>query len=238
MNESESASESAANRAVNRALQRVGATRPVWVAWLALQWRAGVLALAVLVTLGAPGPAQAQANRPVQEQGSGPEPKHANRHGHGHGSGPGHAADPERWPVGPGMMLFSGPPEQINRVVDRLLDGLSASDAQRTRIKQIALAAATDVQAQRATEGSLRDQAVRVFAAPTLDPAAAEALRQQMLAQQDQTSKRTLAALLDAARVLTPEQRAKVAALMQQRQVAMQERRERLQRENSERVKP
>ena len=136
------------------------------------------------------------------------------------------------------MMLFNGPPEQINRVVDRLLDGLSASDAQRAQIKQIALAAATDAQAQRASEGSLRDKALLVFTAPTLDPAAAEALRQQMLVQHEQASKRTLAAMLDVARVLTPEQRAKVAALMKQREAVMQERRERLKRDSSERAKP
>jgi periplasmic protein CpxP/Spy len=135
----------------------------------------------------------------------------------GHGHGP-----------GGGMMMFGGPPERV----DRMLDGLVATDAQRTQIKQIAMAAATDLKAQHEAGRALREKGVQIFAAPTVDAAAAESLRQQMLAQHDQASKRMLQAMLDVSKVLTPEQRAKVAVRMKERQAAMQER---MQREQGER---
>ena len=68
---------------------------------------------------------------------------------------------------------------------------------------------------------------MQVFTAPTVDAAAAESLRQQMIAQHDTLSRRTLQAMLDISRVLTPEQRAKIGEQMKQRQQKMQERMQR-----------
>jgi periplasmic protein CpxP/Spy len=128
---------------------------------------------------------------------------------------------------GPGMMMFGGPPEHIGRGIDHMLDGLGATDAQRTQIKQIAMAAAADLKAQREAGRALRDKGMEIFAAPTVDAAAAESLRQQMLAQHDQASKRVMQAMLDASKVLTPEQRAKLAERVKQRRTIMQERAQR-----------
>ena len=132
-------------------------------------------------------------------------------------------------------MMFGGSPEHVGRGVDHLLDGLGATDAQRAQIKQIAMAAATDLKAQHEAGRALREKGVQIFAAPTVDAAAAESLRQQMLAQHDQASKRTLQAMLDVGKVLTPEQRAKMAARMKERQSAMQERMQREQRDHGPR---
>jgi len=142
----------------------------------------------------------------------------------GHGQGP-----------GPGMMMFGGSPEHVGRGVDRMLDGLGVSDAQRAQIKQIVVAAATDLKAQREAGRALHEQGMQIFAAPTVDAAAAETLRQQMLAQHDQASKRMLQAMLDVSKVLTPQQRAKMAERMKQRQAVMQERMQREQREHGQR---
>ena len=133
-----------------------------------------------------------------------------------------------------GMMLFNGPPEHISRAVDHLLDGLGATDAQRVQVKQIAQGAAVDLKAQRDTGRSLRDKGMQAFAAPTVDAAAAESVRQQMIAQQDQASQRVLAAMLDIGKVLTPDQRARIGERMKQRQAMMQERMQRADRMNSE----
>ena len=146
------------------------------------------------------------------------------------GGGGGHMAPPPG-----GMMLFNGPPEHIARLVDHMLDGLGATDAQRAQIKQIAQAAGVDLKAQRDAGRSLRDKGMQAFAAPTIDAAAAESVRQQIVAQQDQASKRVLAALLDIGKVLTPEQRARIGDRMKQRQAMMQERLQRAERRNSER---
>lgn len=133
---------------------------------------------------------------------------------------------------GPGMM---GGAAFMGRGVDRMLDGLNATDAQRTQIKQIGQAAAADMKAQHEAGRALRDKAMQVFAAPNVDAAAAEGVRQQMLAQHDQASKRMLQAMLDVSKVLTPEQRAKLAERMKQRGDQMRDRMQRMEREHGQR---
>ena len=135
---------------------------------------------------------------------------------------------------GPGMM-FGGSPEQVGRAIDHMLDGLSATDDQRSQIKRIAQAAATDLKVQRDAGGGLREKAALVFAAPNVDAAAAESLRQQMLAQHDQRSRRVLQALLEVSKVLTPEQRAKLGERIKQREAQRGERMKRLERERPQR---
>jgi len=135
---------------------------------------------------------------------------------------------------GPGAMLFAGSPEHVGRALDRMLDGLNASDAQRTQIRQIAMAAASDLKAQREARRGLHEKGVQIFTAPTVDAAAAESLRQQMSAQREQASKRMLQAMLDVAKVLTPEQRAKIGERMKERQAIMKDRMQRMQRMHAE----
>lgn len=139
---------------------------------------------------------------------------HGGRH---HGAGMG----------GPMAMMDS--PQRMDRMVERMLSGLDATDAQREQVRQIVQAAAADLKAQREARRNLREQAMQAFTAPTVDANQVEALRQQMLAQHDQTSKRITTAMLDVSRVLTPEQRAKMAERMKERQARMQQRRERMQ---------
>lgn len=143
------------------------------------------------------------------------------RHGHG---GPG----------GPGMMMFGGPPEHVGRAVDHMLDGLNATEAQRTQIKQIAMTASADMKAQRDSGRSLREKGVQIFAAPSVDAGAAESVRLQLNALHDQGSKRMLQAMLDVAKVLTPEQRAKIAERLKERQAVAQDRMQRMQSERSQ----
>ena len=164
----------------------------------ALQGVAGRWALGGLIALSATVGAAAWA--------------HGSAHGDRHGS---HARIGGPGGFGPG--LFAGPAERIERTVDRLLDGIEATDAQRTQIKQIATAAATDLKAQREAGRGLQQRSVQLFSAPVVDANAAEQLRQQMLAQHDQASRRTLQAMLDVSRVLSPEQRATLAQRMAER---------------------
>jgi periplasmic protein CpxP/Spy len=115
--------------------------------------------------------------------------------------------------MGPGMM---GPG------LDRLLDSVNATDAQRSQIKQITQAAANDLKAQRESGKALHEQGMALFTQPTVDANAAEALRQQMMARHDQASRRMLQAMLDVSRVLTPAQRQQLAQQMKQRHEMMQ----------------
>jgi protein CpxP len=142
-------------------------------------------------------------------------------------------------PMGPGMhrgmgdgMMMGGSPEHMGRMIDHMLDGLGATDAQRGQIKQIAQAAAGDLKVQRDAGRGLRERGMQIFTAPNVDAGAAESLRQQMLAQHDQASKRVMQAMLDISRVLTPEQRAKFGERMKERAAKMHDRMERMQREH------
>jgi periplasmic protein CpxP/Spy len=108
------------------------------------------------------------------------------------------------------------------RMLERALDGVNATPEQRTRIRDIMKSAATDMRAQREASRGLREQAMALFAQPTVDARAVEALRQQMVQQHDQSSRRWTQALLEASAVLTPEQRKQLAERMQQRRELMQ----------------
>lgn len=128
---------------------------------------------------------------------------------------------------GRGMM---GAPHHI----ERMLDSVNATPEQRTQVNQIMQAAHTDMKAQHEAGRTLRQQSQALFAQPNVDARAAETLRQQMLTQHDQASKRKLQLMLDVSRVLTPEQRKTLGERMDKRR-AMAER-HRTERDSMERA--
>jgi len=113
-----------------------------------------------------------------------------------------------------------------HRMLERLLDGVNASAEQRGRIQDIMKSATADMQAQRQASRGQREQLMTLFAQPVVDARAVEAMRQQMMQQHDQSSRRWMQAMLDASAVLTPEQRAQLAERMQQRRDMMQRHRQ------------
>jgi len=123
-------------------------------------------------------------------------------HGMGHHGGPGGADGM----MGAGMMLSP-----------HMLDAVKATPEQRAQIKQIMDATRRDMATQREARRALRDEAQRVFTQPNVDAAAAEALRQKILAQHDQASRRHMQAMVEASRVLTPDQRRQMADLAKRR---------------------
>ena len=129
---------------------------------------------------------------------------------------------------GPGMGMFDG------RHAEQMLDAVDATADQRVQVKQILQAAKADIAAQRGASRQLREQSQALFAQPTVDARAAEALRQQMMAQHDQASKRMLQVMLDVSRVLTPEQRKSLSDRMTQRRNMME--RHRAERDGVERA--
>ena len=104
----------------------------------------------------------------------------------------------------------------------RMLDLVKATPEQRAQIQKIMEGARTDMQAQREAGKGLRDQLMQAMAQPSVDANAVEQIRQKMLAQHDQASKRRMQALVDAARVLTPEQRKQLAERMSKRRDMME----------------
>ena len=123
---------------------------------------------------------------------------------------------------GPGMM--GGSPERMGRMIDHMLDGLNASDAQRAQIKQIMAQASAELKGQAKAARELRQRGMQVLTAPAVDANAAEQVRLQTMQLHDQMSRRMTQAMVAAASVLTPEQRAAIAKRLQDRQARMEER--------------
>jgi len=113
-------------------------------------------------------------------------------------------------------MMFSG------RGLDRMLDSVNATTEQRAQIKQIAERARTDLKAQHEASRAGREQMMKLFTAPVVDANAVEAARQQNLQRHDQASRRITQAMVEASRVLTPEQRQQLADRASKRRDMMQ----------------
>lgn len=123
--------------------------------------------------------------------------------------GPGRHGGPQGGP--PPAGLFGGH-------MDHVLDLVSATDAQRSQIDAIFKAAHDDLKGQHEAGRKLHEQLASLFTAANIDAAAIESVRAQIGAQQEAASKRMTQASIDAARVLTPEQRAKIAEVAKKRQ--------------------
>jgi len=108
------------------------------------------------------------------------------------------------------------------RGLERMLDRAEASAEQRAQIRAIVEAARKDLAPLREQQRALREQALALFAQPNVDANAVEAQRQQMLRQHDEVSRRTTQAMVEIARVLTPQQRAALAEHARQRREMMQ----------------
>jgi Spy/CpxP family protein refolding chaperone len=135
------------------------------------------------------------------------------------GGGPGRMSmrgGPDGGHGGPGMGMMGG------RGIERMLDTVSATEAQRTQIRAILQAARKDMQAQHAAGQALREKDRAAWTKPNVDANEVEALRKQKLAQHEAASVRMQQARLEISRVLSPEQRKLLADKMAQRQTMMQ----------------
>lgn len=156
-----------------------------------------LVGLALVAALAGGLASAAWAQAPAPRDGERMGPRHAAMHGHG---GPA-----ER--MGPMMGgQFSG----------RALDAVGASAEQKAKLREIMQAARKDLDGQREAQRNLHGEMAKLLAAPQIDAAAAEALRQKIHAGHEAASKRMLQARLDAAAVLSAEQRQKLAELAAQ----------------------
>jgi periplasmic protein CpxP/Spy len=119
---------------------------------------------------------------------------------------------------GPAMMAPGG---LFGGHIEHMLDLVNATDAQRSQIETIFKAARQDLSGQREAGMKLHQQLATLYTAPNIDAAAIESVRAQMSAQHETASKRLSQASIEAARVLTPEQRARIGEVMNKRQARM-----------------
>jgi Spy/CpxP family protein refolding chaperone len=99
--------------------------------------------------------------------------------------------------------------EDIRDAVGWMLRRVDASDEQLARVSEIATAAATDLRTLHEAHRARREPFAQALVAA--DRAALERLRSEELAAAEGASQRIVLALADAAEVLTPEQRQRLA---------------------------
>ena len=122
-----------------------------------------------------------------------------------HGGG-WHAGGPWSGPLTPAQI-----DDRIDRMTKHMAIELDATADQQARIAAIAKAAVADLRPLREKAQAARAQGLALLTAPTIDRSAIERLRGDQLALAETASKRIAQALADAAEVLNPEQRKKVA---------------------------
>ncbi|HWP12553.1 MAG TPA: Spy/CpxP family protein refolding chaperone [Ramlibacter sp.] len=112
-------------------------------------------------------------------------------------------------------------PEEMARRLDwrigRMVQDAGGTPQQKERLVAIATAALAELKPLREQMRQSRRAGLELLAAPVVDRRALEQLRTTQMQVADARSRRMLQAMADAAEVLTPEQRVKVAERMKQR---------------------
>ncbi len=98
--------------------------------------------------------------------------------------------------------------------IGKLLDQVGASAEQKSRIHTVLQAGLAPMAGLHDEMGQTHARLHALLAAPTIDRGALEQLRVGEIARLDQVSHTVVQAIADAAEVLTPEQRARLATLM------------------------
>ena len=102
--------------------------------------------------------------------------------------------------------------EHAARMAGHLAWAVDATDAQKQQLTQIAQAMVNDLLPAHEKMRSARGKIANLLRAPKTDRAALEAMRAEHVALADDVSKRIAQGMADAADVLTPQQRSKLAA--------------------------
>jgi Spy/CpxP family protein refolding chaperone len=107
--------------------------------------------------------------------------------------------------------------EHFRAMLERSLDEVGASEAQRAQILDIAERTAAELEALHPDRQALRAELTTQLSAASIDREALERLRSEHLASIESASQVLVAALADAADVLTTEQRLQLAELHRER---------------------
>jgi periplasmic protein CpxP/Spy len=129
----------------------------------------------------------------------------------------GPASGPHAGHGGKGGMGGPGMERMAERGIDRMIKEVDGTPEQKAKLTQLAQTAQKDMQPLREQLQAARKKGMDLLAAPTVDRGALEKLRAEQTQLMDTISKRMLAHMADAAEVLTPAQRAKLAEKMKSR---------------------
>lgn len=109
------------------------------------------------------------------------------------------------------------PAPQLERI-NTMFDLVDATPAQRAQVQAIMDRTREELKATRQSLHDLREQSMALLTAATVDGAAIEALRLRQQAIQNEASKRMSQATVESVKLLTAEQRAKLAQRLKQHQ--------------------
>jgi periplasmic protein CpxP/Spy len=118
---------------------------------------------------------------------------------------------------GPGGPSAEDMAKMLNRRIDHLIKEIDGTPDQKDRLTKLAQSAMTDMKPLREQHMAARKKAMELLSAQSVDRSALEQLRAQQIQLADTMSKRMVQHMADAADVLTPAQRAKLAARMKER---------------------
>lgn len=130
-----------------------------------------------------------------------------------------HAQDGGRWCMsrmhhGGAAMDPQAMRERVEFGTDWVLRKLDATEAQKQDVKRIVFAALDDLKGLPERHRANRDALREALTAESVDAARLETLRRDELALADEASRRITQAVVEASKVLTPEQRRRLADLM------------------------
>jgi Spy/CpxP family protein refolding chaperone len=165
-----------------------------------------------LFGLGEGAPRGGDHHRQHEQRSDGDRHEGHRHEGHRHD---GHRHEGPRHGAGP--MSPERADARLDRMAERLVRSVDGTPEQQQKVSEIAKAAARDLRELRGKGDDLRRQGMDLLKAPTIDRTALEGLRSQQMAVADAVSKRMATAFADAAEVLTPEQRGKLAEHLQAR---------------------
>jgi len=123
---------------------------------------------------------------------------------------------------GPGWGMMGGGPGGdhhafLQKRMEKMLDGVKATDAQRAAIKPIVDDLQAKMKPLHEQGAAIHDQMMAAFAAPSVDAGLVENLRQQGLRLHDDGSRLFMDALVKIGNVLTVEQRKQVLEHLKER---------------------
>jgi periplasmic protein CpxP/Spy len=122
---------------------------------------------------------------------------------------------------GPGRHGWGGDPERmekmVDRRVDRMLDGIDATDDQKARVKGTIARLRPQLRALRADKQKLHEAGAKALSADRVDPNEIERLRRETLKLAERGSTLVSGALVEIAQVLNPEQRRELLEHFQKR---------------------
>ena len=125
---------------------------------------------------------------------------------------------------GPGMggkMGHCGPGKHGERGMQRMLAKAGVSPEQREKMRALQKQSWEKARPEMMQMRQLMQQRMKLLAAPTIDRGALEALRDKQMALANQLSRDRTQTQYEMAQILTPEQRAKLYAMMEQRMERM-----------------